>query len=305
MSRDLITIGSAVVDIFIKSKDFSIENTSNGLFLCQRYGDKLELDSFEVHSGGGASNTAVAFTKLGFKTAIISELGKDMWSDFVVNNLEKNKIDTSLLIKEKKEQTGGSIILTGEDGGRTVMVHRGAASMLDPKDIPNNLIEAKWVHLTNIGARKETQEKIFNLVNQGETKLSWNPGKTELQLLVDDKLDISKISVEILVVNDQEWQILSPIQTEVIDNIPVVLVTKGKAGGVVYSNSEELSYQIEASKTIEETGAGDAFGSGFIASYILGNDLATCLEWGKRNSASVVQHMGAKNGLLSKKEIEG
>lgn len=305
MPLDIITIGSAVVDIFIKSKDFSIEDTSEGLFLCQRYGDKIELDRFEVHSGGGASNTGVAFAKLGFSVAAVCELGRDMWSDFVVNDLLKNKVDISLLIKEKKEQTGGSIILTGDDGGRTVMVHRGAASMLDPEDIPADKIkQVKWVHLTNIGAKKNTLNKIFSLIHK-DTKLSWNPGKRELQLLAKGELNIEEIPVEILIVNDQEWEILALIQGQVKQIVPIILITKGKAGGVVYNKSEKLEYSIKEKTTVEETGAGDAFGSGFIASYILGNDLDTCLEWGKKNSASVVQHLGAKNGLLSRKEIEG
>ena len=159
------------------------------------------------------------------------------------------------------------------------------------------------MHLSNIGAKLDTLKEIFSLIDV-KNKLSWNPGKNELQFLVKGQLHIKDIPVQILIVNDQEWEILAPIQDLVIKTVPIVLVTKGKKGGVVYAQADRLDYSIDQKKTVEETGAGDAFGASFVASYILGNDLATCLQWGKKNSASVVQKLGAKNGLLSRKEIE-
>ncbi len=299
--QKVITIGSSLVDIFVHSRDFQLKKSGEGLMLCQMYGDKVELDKFDVVSGGGASNTGVGFKRLGFDVSVVSELGQDVWSQFVATEFTKERVNQNLLIKEKKEQTGGSVILVGDDGGRTVMVHRGAASMLDPKDIPvNQLMEADWIHLSSIGGRLETLQYIFDHVVKGSAGLSWNPGKADIALLTNDDLQITNEVIEVLLVNREEWAMLEPVQDELFEKVRVILITHGKVGGQVFKQgSLVVEYEVEENpNVVDETGAGDAFGVGFITGYLKSKDLETCAEWGKKNAASVVQHVGAKEGLL-------
>ena len=54
---------------------------------------------------------------------------------------------------------------------------------------------------------------------------------------------------------------------------------------------------------ILRTGAGDAFASTFTSAIILGADVPTALAWGPINSMSVVQYMGAQEGLLNREEL--
>jgi sugar/nucleoside kinase (ribokinase family) len=58
-------------------------------------------------------------------------------------------------------------------------------------------------------------------------------------------------------------------------------------------------------EAVEETGAGDAFGSGLVAALIQGKEIEEAIEWGKRQAAKVVQYMGAKRGLMTLEEISG
>ncbi|HEY4497154.1 MAG TPA: PfkB family carbohydrate kinase, partial [Candidatus Paceibacterota bacterium] len=54
----------------------------------------------------------------------------------------------------------------------------------------------------------------------------------------------------------------------------------------------------------ERTGAGDAFTSTVVSALALGHDIRTALMWGPINSMSVVQHVGAQAGLLTRPELE-
>ncbi len=303
--QKVITIGSSLVDIFVKSDDFQLQKTDKGVMLCQQYGDKVELDSFDVFSGGGASNTAVGFKRMGFDASVISETGRDMWAQFVINDFTKERVNVNLIIREKKEITGGSVILLGKDGGRTVMVHRGASSMLDPHDVPvDQLKEVDWVHLTNTDGQLKTLSLIFQTVAEGSVGLSWNPGKKDIKLLVENKLAIPENAVEIFLVNREEWQMLEPKQDELFNKMRVIVITHSRLGGQVFKEkSLVVEYDVDEVKAIDETGAGDAFGVGFIAAYLKNKDLEECCEWGKKNSASVVQHLGAKAGLLYKENL--
>ncbi len=55
---------------------------------------------------------------------------------------------------------------------------------------------------------------------------------------------------------------------------------------------------------IDRTGAGDAFASTFTSAIALGLSHADALAWGPINSMSVVQHIGAQKGLLTKQELQ-
>jgi sugar/nucleoside kinase (ribokinase family) len=56
-------------------------------------------------------------------------------------------------------------------------------------------------------------------------------------------------------------------------------------------------------KMVDQTGAGDGFGCGFISGLIKGFDLEKALHLGVANGASVVGKIGAKEGLLKETEV--
>lgn len=299
---DLITIGSSLIDIFIQSTEFSLQSGHEGVLLCQKYGDKIELDNFEIKTGGGGSNTAVAFARAGFHTAIITETGQDVLAELIMEDLHRERVATNLVIQEKKERTGGSVILIGQDGGRTVMVHRGAASMLDAHDIPRaKVARAEWVHLSSIAGNLETLTTIFQARTTGA--LSWNPGKQELHLLAEGLLPISKLPVEILFLNQSEWRLVETQQSALRAQIPQIVVTAGQAGGHLYSGERELAFASSGRPSFDDTGAGDAFASGFVAAYLKQWPLEQCLIAASRNAESVIQTIGAKTGLLPKSAL--
>lgn len=304
--HDIITIGSALVDIFITSDQFKLQKTKDGLMLCEMLGDKIEVEGFNFQTGGAGSNSAVGFARMGFKTAVICETGKDVLADLVIQELEAEGVDTSLVVKEKKEQTGLSVVLFTRGGGRTILVHRGAAAELDPKDVPSReLARTKWVHLTNTAGRLETLRKIFEVVSNNKVGLSWNPGKADIKLLLNGKLSLAKIPATLFFVNKQEWQLLESLQDQLKDKISQVIVTDGKSGGTVYYPDGKVEkYQIAQVAAKEETGAGDSFAVGYVTGHLMKKNIAFCIECAKKNAASVVQQIGAKKGLLTRKDLE-
>lgn len=306
MMFDVVTIGSSLVDIFIQSSEFKLRSEADQVLLCQSYGDKVEVDSFQVCTGGGGGNTAVGFARLELRTAVVSELGEDTWAQLVWQDFVDEGVDTSLLIKERKEETGGSVILTAPDGGRTIMVHRGAASMLDPKDIPAPVLaEAGWIHLSSIAGRQPALEKILRVVRSQNRRFSWNPGKAEIKLLVEQKLDLSALQGMLFLVNAEEWQTLSAAQADLHQHFRQIIVTNGKEGGVVFQQGVEVyQYSAPAVEVLNATGAGDSFAVGCVAAMIEGLGLEQQISWGQQNASSVIQHLGAKDGLLTQSMLE-
>lgn len=304
---DVVVIGSSLVDIFVHSKSFLSAKNEDGNMSFQFSGDKVDVESFKVCSGGGGSNVAVGLSRLGYKTTLISEIGKDELSQIVISDLKKENVATNYVIAEKLEQTGGSVILVGENGGRTVMVHRGASSQLDSYDIsPYWLSQTKWIHLSSISGRLDTIKKIFSFAQRNpEIGLSWNPGKAELQLLAEKKLDIEEIPCQIFILNLQEWEMVRDVQAELLKKFSQVVVTNGDRGGKVYLRGKEaIAYGSTGVQSVDDTGAGDAFTSGYLGACLAYKSPHEAVKWGTRNASSVIKFYGAKLGLLRRRDIE-
>jgi ribokinase len=304
--HDILTIGSATVDIFMKSADFHLQPTDAGVLLCQEYGGKLDIDQFKMRSGGAGTNTAVGFQRMGFRAAAVVEIGKDMFGQVIWDDLKRENVDTEFIVTEKTEETAVSVMLISAEGGRSAMTHRGASSFLEARDIPwDSLAHSRWVHLSNVSGNSELLLTLFDHLKRTKVGLSWNPGHKELEMLTTGKLQVQYIPCDILVMNREEWALLQKVQPEVQRYIPFIIITNGKLGGDLYIKGHyEHHYDQQMVHTIQETGAGDAFCVGFVSAHLMGKSPVEGCQWGAKNAAHVVQFMDAKSGLLYRKDFK-
>ena len=304
--QDVFTIGSALVDIFIQSKQFVLKPTSTGTMICQSYGEKIDVEGFQLFTGGGGSNTAIGFARAGFSVAAVSETGRDSLAEILLSDFHAAKVSTNYIAQERREETGGSVILIGEDGGRTIMVHRGASSMLDTYDIPMKALKkTNWIHLSSIAGRLPALQKIGWALKEGKAGCSWNPGLAEIELLVSGKLKIEALPCDIFIVNVSEWKKLRKVQRVLKQKIAEIIVTDGENGCKLYlpKKARPISFKSGGVKAVDATGAGDAFGVGYVTARLNGKNPQDSVLWGVENASSVVQHMGAKAGLLTKSQL--
>jgi ribokinase len=317
MQFDVVTIGTALLDIYLKSNSFGrtpSKDFGNGEALCVEFGGKTEVQEVEVTTGGGATNNAVSYARKGFQTGIVAELGRDLIAAAVVADLKREKVGCDWLVQEPHEETGLASIMVAQDGGRSVAVYRGAAAMLEKRDIPWSELYPSWIHLSSLGAPMEVYEGIIgHAVNHG-VKIAVNPGKHEIEGAKDWGGLALFNNVDVLLVNREEAQLLSGINFEdeevwssdhCLVGPKMSVITDGKNGGKVCVDGSCIFYEAEEVETVEETGAGDAFGSGLVAALMKGHEIETAIAWGKKQAANVVQYMGAKKGLLDLESING
>ncbi len=300
----IISIGSALVDIFIHSSHFQTSQEHGVAMLCQKLGEKLEVEGFEAHTGGGGTNTAVGFKRLGFDAAVLAETGRDAFAHIVESNLLQEEVDTSLLIREKKEQTGGSVILVGQDGGRTALVHRGAAAELGVYDLPRStLSRANWIHLSSSGGRVDFLQTLFQIVKDNSIGLSWNPGRAELALL-GRELIVKDLPIKTLLLNAEEWESITALHDQLQSHVPEIVITNGSQGGKVLHKGKEHAFVARSVNSVDDTGAGDAFAVGYIGARLRELPIEQAIKWGIANATSVVLRTGAKPGLLTRVRLE-
>jgi len=112
-NKKIFTIGGATFDVFIHAKDHSIlkflEADSSKSFVCLNYGGKVKIDEVKETYGGGATNTGIAFARMGFDVSTLVKIGEDH-GEGVLNNLESEGVDTRFIRKTKKDKTAFSTI---------------------------------------------------------------------------------------------------------------------------------------------------------------------------------------------------
>lgn len=301
---DLVSIGSATLDIVIKSQKFLISDKHAEKLLTFNYGAKIDVDDMKFVSGGGATNVAVGASRLGLSVAAICEVGKDIASQVILTDLKRDKVDTQYMIRERSEQTAVSALLVCGDGERTALTHRGAAYQLESRDIHWDVLKStRWVHLGTLGADKQLIFDLFDFARTHELSVSWTPSVKDLQLFLSGSLLPSCIFCDVLILNSQEWADIKDLQKDLLDRIGLIVVSDGDLGGDVYYQHNHAHYDAVRVKTVEVTGAGDAFACGLISGLITGKTLEQCLNQAKHNAASVVQYLGAKEGLLTKEQM--
>jgi ribokinase len=318
MKYDIICIGSALLDVFVKSNAFQkVANGSyaDGVALCEEYGGKTEVEEMKVVSGGAGTNCAVSFARKGLKTALIAEIGRDLIASTIKQELVREDVDLMLMSEVDGEVTGMSVILVAPDGGRSALIYRGASKMLTKEDIRWDQIKAKWLYISALGGEVALLEGLLGHANTFGIQAAVNPGKPDIEKLNQlDKNERQKMLgwMSVLMVNREEAALLTGLsfeQEEVwrgdwwIEGPETVVVTDGRNGGVILTKGKKVWYEPKLVEVVEETGAGDAFGSGLVTALIHGKDLMEAVEWGKKQAASVVSHMGAKEGLLKMDEV--
>ena len=145
---------------------------------------------------------------------------------------------------------------------------------------------------------------FFEKAKELGTKIMFNPGTLEL---MNPKQILGLLQdVDVLLVNKREAAQLVPgtVLQELLVKLkrycPTVLITDGAMGGIASDGQKTYRFGIyEDVKIKDTTGAGDAFGSGFLAAFAAGKTFKQSLIFASANSTSVVQKRGAKNGLLS------
>lgn len=309
---DVVTIGTVSQDTYITSQAFRLQRNSKsatGEFQCFPFGTKILLNDFHIEVGGGATNAAATFRRFGFSTSVVSRCGDDPSGQFVIEELKREKIDTSHIQIVRNQKTEYSLILLNKNGERTIFVYRGVAANFGPTRSVISNLSAKWFYVTSLAGNTSVLSCVMQSKQKG-INIAWNPGKADL-LLSHQTFSRLLANVDVLLLNREEAGMLfGSTNISVIRKrcqkrqIPVCVVTDAEHGSWLFSGSLTVRSKIKKVQARDTTGAGDAFGSGFLAGLLRQpGDFKHAMYVASANAMSVVQKVGAKHGLISPKTL--
>jgi sugar/nucleoside kinase (ribokinase family) len=303
---DVITIGSATQDVYLVSKDFRTvrdRHSPTGASEEFAFGSKVELDDLLFECGGGATNAAVTFQRQGLRTACVCKVGADAAGDDVIRTLRAYRVDPRFIIRDRRDRTAFSAIFLGKGGERTALVYRGASADFTERMVPWHALRARWFYVTSLGGNLRFLRHAIAHAHRIGASIAVNPGKAELKKAAARSV---LAQADVLLLNREEAELLFRARgPKLVKNMAkwrkgTTVVTDGVNGSWALAPTGAWRLRIKPVRAVDTTGAGDAFGSGFIASLAKRpHDVPAALRLGAINSAGEVQHLGAKKGLVS------
>ena len=312
---DFLAVGDIVTDAFIKlNKDetwIENDNPRKDKELCMKFGSKLPYDDVVVVPAvGNSPNASVSAHRLGLKSGLVTNLGDDKFGLEQVETLKSEGISTDYVTIHNGEKSNYHYVLRyGPE--RTILVKHTEWEYKFP-EIEKGL---KYLYLSSLAENSlPYHEEIAEyLKKHPETKLAFQPGTFQMKL-GREKLSALYELTELFFCNKEEAQSILETDEDDIKELlkmmvdigpKIAIITDGPDGAYAYDGKEGwfINMYPDPSPPVDRTGAGDSFASTVTSALALGKPLGEALSWGPINSMSVVQKIGAQEGLLTQEEL--
>ncbi|MCX6813073.1 MAG: carbohydrate kinase family protein [Candidatus Azambacteria bacterium] len=310
---DFLGIGDITVDTFLRLKEAQIirDGAGEAPRICMNFADKIPYEErYNVPAVGNSPNAAVAAARLGLKSALMTDIGSDHEGENCVEVLKKENVSAEFITVSNNNKTNHHYVLWFEDDRTILVKHEEYNYRL------RDFGEPRWIYLSSLGGNSLSfhyeLEKYLN--SHPKIKLAFQPGTFQMKFGKEALVGIYKRS-EAFFCNKEEAQKILEIGESDISKLlktmaalgpKIVVITDGIKGAYSYDGKEMLFMRPypDPKPPLERTGAGDAFSSTFTVALALGMDVRSALKWAPINPMSVVQQVGARAGLLSRKELE-
>lgn len=309
---DFVAIGDITTDAFIRIQQAHVHKAGGepDEELCLVNGSKIPYEFVKVIPAvGNSANAAVSAARLGLRAALVADVGGDEHGEEDIQTLKANGVITDFVKKHPEKNSNYHYVLWHK-AERTILIkHEEYEYKLPDIGTP------KWIYFSSVGENSLPYHKeIADYVrNHPSIKLAFQPGTFQIKLGHDALKEFYE-HTELFFCNKEEAQII--LKTE--ESNPATLaqmmnklgpkisvITDGPRGAYVYDGADSwfMPPYPDPAPPYERTGAGDAFASTFTAALALGKSIPEALAWGPINSMSVVQKIGAQEGLLSQRDL--
>ena len=313
MSKKILGIGNAIVDVFVKVDDnfLSKNNLTKG---SMKLIEKAEFETLKdtikiekIEAGGSVANTIAGISYLGGNSSFIGKVNSDEFGRVYKKSLEKIKVNFYYSEKSENLSTGASIIFITPDSERTMCTYLGISSQLSKEDINEDKIKDHELiflegYLWDKGKSEEMFKHVINIAKKNNTKIAMSLSDTfcvtrhrndffkllvnDLNILIGNENEINELV--------QKDNLLASIN-ELKKINKIVVITRGENGSLVILNNEITKCEsIKVKKVLDLTGEGDLFASGFLKEYLDKSNINKCLQTGSELAAKVIEKIGAR-----------
>ena len=288
--------------------------------------------------GGCVPNVGIDLKKISpaLSVAAIGKVGEDDVGEYVVGEMEKAGMDTSLVLKSALHPTSFSDVMSLPTGERTFFHARGANAHFSPEEIDTEAFDCRLLHAGYLLLLDEFDQKDAETGTKMARFLKKIQEKgilTSIDVVSDATADFPGVILpslkytDLFIVNETESAALSgfppyaengALLPENIEKTARFLAESGvkkkvvihckKAGFCLDVPTGEFTVQsslaLPRSLMKGSVGAGDAFCAGFLFSFLQGYDDLRALQFAAAAAAASLLAENSVDGMKEKNKIE-
>ena len=278
-------------------------------------GELIEVDHMVLNIGGGAANVSADLARLGIDVAVRARTGDDIFGRFMVESLEKNRVDAGPMIMDPGAETSQTLLVNVRGQDRRFIHCVGANTAFTPADLDDILdppprvlylgyflimrgLDAPGVAERFKRARAAGTITVLDVATPG-------PGNYIAPLeTVLPHTDVFHCN------SDEATLILGEsdpvLQARAFHRMGAkrVVVTLGEHGSVSISDEQGLEVGVYPIAYVDGSGGGDAFVAGYITGLLEGRSELDCLKLASATGASCVRAVGTTAGVFTRDEAE-
>lgn len=282
-------------------------------------GPKLPLagettEGSELHEapGGKGANQAIGASRLGARVSFIARIGKDTRGDACLRQLVEEGVATDGILRDNEFPTGVAFVLVDTDGRKQIMTAPGANRRLSVDDIcaKRQLLQGAKVVLAQLEVSLDSLQAAFQICQEGGAMIVLDSAPATL--LPDELLKL----IDVIRANSIEAEVLTGIQVQDRDSawkaaqqlidrgVKAAIVQAGNEGNLaVWQDGEQWLPKLPV-KSIDATGAGDAFTAALAVQLAQGSSLADAAIFANAAAALATTKLGAQAGLPTRAAVE-
>ena len=281
-------------------------------------GELVPAANLVLNIGGCATNAAVVLSKLGVRSKVCGRVGDDIFGRFIAETLRDHGVDESGLTVDSTRSTSQSLVINVQGQDRRFIHTFGANEGFEAADLdltlgsgaapPSVLYLGGLFVLPNLDAdalaerferaRRQGTTVVLDVVTPGPG--DYLPQITRLLPHVDVFLPNTDEATLILGTSDPVRQALAFRDL----GARRVIITRGERGAIVASDSLRVRVGTYSVPSVDATGGGDAFDSGYIAGLVDGLTELDCLHLASALGASCVRSVGTTAGTFNRAEAD-
>ena len=294
---DILVIGSLNADLVVRAPRFP------------QPGETISGENLQILPGGKGANQAVAAARLGTSVSMLGRVGKDTFGDFLLDNLQVNKVD-SQLVQRDDASTGTAIIVVDANGQNSIVLSPGANGKVSPADVRTVSISGFKLLLLQLEIPIETVLSAAQRAKESGLRVLLNPAPA--RSLPDELISLP----DFLVPNETELGLLTDQTVNDISSAENaskrllkrgaqrIIVTLSANGALIVTKENTKHIPSFRVNVVDTTAAGDAFIGGFASALLQNKSIEEAVRYGCACGALATTKFGAQPSLPTKEEVE-
>jgi ribokinase len=262
----------------------------------------------ELHCGGVAANTALALSPWKIKTHLLGCVGQDQFGDFLLRTLRKNGVDIRSVQRTPRVLTGILYINVTPDGQRSFFGSRGANRLTRSSGFSRSLTHhCAAAHLVGYSFLDPGPEKmarrILRAFQAAGKWVSLDVGMEPSQKIPEKILRLLP-QIDLLFLSNQEALALTGVRDPDKSFVSLqragareIVMKLGKQGCLIFEGGRLREVPSFAVRTVDSTGAGDAFNAAFLQARLRGWSAPEAALLANAAGAAAASRVGAGTTL--------